>query len=95
MRFPLFSASYGPVSTALLTAFNPVDLAFRFRDAWHILDSAVLRHNTDSNKYKLEYVIDAFEKGQSIVAGHSRPGLRPRGTLVPEESQTAEPEKKP
>ena len=36
--------------TALIAAFNPLSVGFAFRDAWRVLDSAVLRHSVDPSK---------------------------------------------
>lgn len=58
--------------TALIAAFNPLSIGFAFRDAWRVLDSAVLRHDTDLTKYPVETVIDAVDKGEAIIANASK-----------------------
>ena len=55
------------VCTALIAAFNPLSLGLGFRDAWRVLDSAVLRHNSMPDKYPLETVLDAVDKGEAIL----------------------------
>ncbi|CAD5373550.1 conserved hypothetical protein [Rubrivivax sp. A210] len=60
------------VCTALIAAFNPLSLGFAFRDAWRVLDSAILRHNSLPEKYPIETVIEAVEKGEVIISQFSK-----------------------
>lgn len=56
------------VCTALIAAFNPLSIGFAFRDAWRVLDSAVLHYDSNSIKYPIETVIDAVDKGENIIS---------------------------
>ena len=60
------------ICTALIAAFNPLSLGFAFRDAWRLLDSAVLRHIADPIKYPIDSVIDALDKGETIISAASK-----------------------
>lgn len=58
--------------TSLIAAFNPLSVGFAFRDAWRILDSAVLRHEADPTKYSIQTVIDAVDKGEALISNASK-----------------------
>lgn len=62
----------GAVCTALIAAYNPLSLGLAFRDAWRVLDSAVLRYEADSTNYPLKTVIDAVEVGEGILSNASK-----------------------
>ena len=63
--------------TALIAAFNPLEIGFAFRDAWRLLDSAILRYNADQTKYPIESVLDAVDKGEAIIASRTRVTSKP------------------
>jgi uncharacterized membrane protein YcjF (UPF0283 family) len=58
--------------TALIAAFNPLSVGFAFRDAWRLLDTAVLRHSVDPKKYPVETVLDAVDKGEALISNASK-----------------------
>ena len=60
------------ICTALIAAFNPLSLGFAFRDAWRVLDSAILHYIADPVKYPIETVIDALDKGETIISAASK-----------------------
>lgn len=55
------------VSAALIATFNPMDLGGRFRGAWSLGDSAVMRHKADPNKYPIAGVVEAMTEGQIMI----------------------------
>ncbi len=63
-------------STALLAAFNPIDVGYRFREAWRELDHAILQHKANPEKYTVESVIEARSKGEEIIGGGTRPSTK-------------------
>jgi len=60
------------VCTALIAAFNPLSLGFAFRDAWRVLDSAVLHHIADPAEYPIKTVIGALDRGEAIISAASK-----------------------
>lgn len=67
-------------ATALLARFNPLEIGFKFRDAWRLLDSASLRHAATPDKFPVEKVLDAIDKGEALIASASRPSIGPSPT---------------
>ena len=65
------------VTTALQLKFNPLDIGFRFRDSWRLLDSALLRHATDPVGFPVNKVIDAVDKGEGLIGSASLTGSKP------------------
>lgn len=65
------------VATALIATFNPMDVGYRFREAWSILDSAILHYKTDENKFPISTVVEAMDKGQALISGASKPSVKP------------------
>ena len=70
------------VCTALIAAFNPLSLGFAFRDAWRVLDSAVLHHIADPAEYPIKTVIDALDKGEMIISAASKTLFKLPDTLI-------------
>lgn len=54
--------------TALVATFNPLSIGIAFRDAWRILDSAVLRFNSEPATYPVSTLVKAVEEGELIIA---------------------------
>jgi len=63
-------------STALLASFNPIDLGYRFRDAWRELDSALLQYKANPEKFTADNVIQAVANGEGIIGGATRPSIK-------------------
>lgn len=64
------------VCTALLASFNPIDSGFKFRQAWRILDSAILRYKIAPTNNLLEKILEAVEQGEAIIGSISAPSQR-------------------
>ena len=54
--------------TTLIAALNPLSIGLAFRDAWRVLDSAVLYYKSDPIKYPTETVIRAVAEGENILS---------------------------
>jgi hypothetical protein len=54
------------VFTSLLTFLSPDKKASKYMRAWSILNSQIIRNNTDQN-VTVEDVLDAYQQGQNII----------------------------
>jgi hypothetical protein len=71
IRLGAFAAA---LFTAILVAFQPMTVSYKYRDAWRILDDALLRYSVDKNDQAFTNVLDAAKRGEEIIATAPEPG---------------------